>query len=555
MSITTEIQRLQTAKAGLKTQLEAKGVSVSTAATLDEYPSLVSSIETTVYSGDVQSIIDEFAYGTLSGEITISSAVTGELSPYLFYNCTGITGVNYYSSGTWKNQLTIPDHCFDGCQNMTSFNFVNYSNKKLKYISAAAFKNCRKLTSLPNGFLNDVLEIRDEAFHLCPLSEITFGSGLTSIGKMAFVYDNGYNAFSGQNITFPSSLTNFTNADYSTATFQNTKATGFTFLGHVDSIGNSYSTSNYCYFKNNSECEVYDFTHNVTPVYRVASNEFQGSKENYRIIVPQVLYDTWITTQNWTNFASHIVSAENIYNFYTIEYTTTDDSIMGTGSNGGKFFTVSDVYVSGTGGKDVIYGKEDGSFYEFRNQVGNRAKITSMNIASGFTDIAGHFTDSRFSNLTGITISSPVTGISYQAFMSNTHLTNLSLPDTLKTISNQAFSDASELKTIVIPDSVETIGEKAFYYSLGSTPGVDKGRNITIGSGVTSIGNMAFFNGTSDLNSTTIVTIKATTPPTISNNTFGNTNMLFYVPAESVDDYKAASNWSSYAEYIQAIQE
>lgn len=44
MSIASEISRLQTAKAGLKTAIEGKGVTVPSATTLDGYPALVSSI-------------------------------------------------------------------------------------------------------------------------------------------------------------------------------------------------------------------------------------------------------------------------------------------------------------------------------------------------------------------------------------------------------------------------------------------------------------------------------------------------------------------------------
>lgn len=46
MSIATEIERLQNAKASLKTSLINKGVTVSDTAKIDEYPSLVDSIET-----------------------------------------------------------------------------------------------------------------------------------------------------------------------------------------------------------------------------------------------------------------------------------------------------------------------------------------------------------------------------------------------------------------------------------------------------------------------------------------------------------------------------
>ena len=44
MSVATEITRLQTAKANLKTAIEAKGVTVSSSATLDAYPALVEEI-------------------------------------------------------------------------------------------------------------------------------------------------------------------------------------------------------------------------------------------------------------------------------------------------------------------------------------------------------------------------------------------------------------------------------------------------------------------------------------------------------------------------------
>ena len=44
MSITTDLKRLQDAKADLKTAIESKGVTVPSDALLDDYPALVSSI-------------------------------------------------------------------------------------------------------------------------------------------------------------------------------------------------------------------------------------------------------------------------------------------------------------------------------------------------------------------------------------------------------------------------------------------------------------------------------------------------------------------------------
>lgn len=77
--------------------------------------------------------------------------------------------------------------------------------------------------------------------------------------------------------------------------------------------------------------------------------------------------------------------------------------------------------------------------------------------------------------------------------------------------------------------------------------------SVTIGSGVTYIGDRAF-DGSYSLTS---ITVEATTPPTLGNNAFENTNnCLIYVPASAVDEYKnsTSTGWSEYASRIQAIQ-
>ena len=71
---------------------------------------------------------------------------------------------------------------------------------------------------------------------------------------------------------------------------------------------------------------------------------------------------------------------------------------------------------------------------------------------------------------------------------------------------------------------------------------------ITLPSTIESIGNSAF--GYTYLTS---VTCLATTPPVLGTNVFISNNCTIYVPSASVEDYKAASGWSTYASKIQAI--
>ena len=96
----------------------------------------------------------------------------------------------------------------------------------------------------------------------------------------------------------------------------------------------------------------------------------------------------------------------------------------------------------------------------------------------------------------------------------------------------------------MLPETVTSIDRQAFYNCYGFT-------TFTIPSAVTSIGNSAF----QGCNHLTYVVCKPTTPPTLGTNVFNGTpnDCPIYVPAASVDTYKAANNWSTYASRIYAI--
>lgn len=73
---------------------------------------------------------------------------------------------------------------------------------------------------------------------------------------------------------------------------------------------------------------------------------------------------------------------------------------------------------------------------------------------------------------------------------------------------------------------------------------------VVVGSGVTSIERWAF-NSCNRLES---LTFKSIVPPTLGDAVFVNTNNCpIYVPSESVNAYKNADGWRSYADRIQAI--
>lgn len=108
------------------------------------------------------------------------------------------------------------------------------------------------------------------------------------------------------------------------------------------------------------------------------------------------------------------------------------------------------------------------------------------------------------------------------------------------------FNSFTNLKSVVISDSITEIGAMSFRYCTTL-------RSVIIGNGVTRINSQAFYGSASLLS----ITIKTTVPPILQNrDAFDSTNNCpIYVPAASVDAYKAATNWSSLASRIFAIQE
>ena len=106
---------------------------------------------------------------------------------------------------------------------------------------------------------------------------------------------------------------------------------------------------------------------------------------------------------------------------------------------------------------------------------------------------------------------------------------------------NREYSEA--VKAIRIGSGVTSIGGGAFSgcYALQS---------ITIPSGVTSIGTSAFYN----CYAVEEYHILPTTPPTLGGtNAFNGivAGTIIYVPSESLADYQSATNWSTYASYMQ----
>lgn len=125
--------------------------------------------------------------------------------------------------------------------------------------------------------------------------------------------------------------------------------------------------------------------------------------------------------------------------------------------------------------------------------------------------------------------------------------TGVILPSSLKTIEDEAFSAYNYKRGVVIPEGVTTIGANTFEYafidflSLPSTLSAETYNSLSL-----------------QTNNIKTLVINSTTPPAVGNKffwgSFTGTPITSFkhvlVPNASVDDYKSADKWSSYAEFV-----
>lgn len=173
------------------------------------------------------------------------------------------------------------------------------------------------------------------------------------------------------------------------------------------------------------------------------------------------------------------------------------------------------------------------------------------------------------SSLTDIIIPERVTWIGNSAFSQCNNLTDIIIPVNVATIGNNAFLNCSNLESITIPDNVTMLGNAAFQGCVSLNTAI-------IGCGITKIGSTTFsncrslteivipqsviflgssaFSGCSNLKEVYCTPI---IPPILDGNTVFNSiasDAVFYVPKESLYEYKTAQEWERYAGQIVSYE-
>lgn len=189
-----------------------------------------------------------------------------------------------------------------------------------------------------------------------------------------------------------------------------------------------------------------------------------------------------------------------------------------------------------TGPSNPLYASNNSTLYAGGNPV-----TGTLSIPNTVTEIK-QLAFIGYDRITGISFPSSVTRIGYHAFDGCTGLTSVDVPDTVTSISESAFKSCTSLTKVKLGNGVTGLNGYTFNACTSLT-------TLELGSSIRYLG----YGETQSAQLSTLI-CHATTPPTIMNNSFSfGSNYSIYVPAESVDAYKAATNWSTYADRIQAI--
>ena len=478
--------------------------------------------------------------------VTIGDSVT-TIGNEAFFNCSSLTSVTIPDSVT-----TIGSGTFASCHSLAEFKGKFAADEGRCLIKDNAIIAYAEASGTTYTIPDSVTTIGVYAFNHCEsLTSVTIPDSVTTIGDLAFAFCESLTSVYCE-ATTPPTLSNFVFDDNASGrkiyvTAESVKAYkaaekwseyAANIVGYNFETGEVVAISNKLFYTATENVEPYDATaFNVS----IVSNEWNETTGE-----GVITFDDELTTIGVQAFAG----------CSSLRSVTIPDSVTTIGD-----YAFSDCY-----------------------------SLTSVTIGDSVTTI-GEYAFYICSSLTSVTIGDSVTTIGDQAFDGCSSLTSVTIPDSVTTIGYSAFNGCSSLTSVTIGNSVTTIGKVAFAscYSLAEFKGkfaADGGRclvkdntliayaeasdttytipnsvttieeyafadcrsltSVTIPDSVTTIGDSAFYL----CGSLTSVYCEATTPPTFGGSSVFDANVAarkIYVPAESVEAYKAATNWSDYA--------
>ncbi|MBR2866650.1 MAG: leucine-rich repeat protein, partial [Alistipes sp.] len=537
---------------------------------------------TKVTIGDSVTTIGNYAFyycGRLTS-VTIPDSVT-TIGNYAFDGCVSLTTITIPDSVT-----TIGNYAFDGCNGLENI----IIGDGVTIIGAGAFRDCNSLKDTTIG--KGVLSIEQKAFQGCTgklsvycnipdrkywedrassytsgfsgagFSEVVIGDNVTTIGKYAFeglgrlervTIGNGVTMIGDKAFSKCESLKNITMGKSITSI-------GVAAFYHCIDIESIIIPENVTSIGADAFRECDSITSIIIPdkVNTIGGSAFQSCYN----LTSALIGDGVTSINQWTFKDSGLktivigksvasIDSEAFFRPYAIYCKAlTPPNINGDEMS--NLFISTSIYVPT---ESVRLYKMANAWHDFSENIegydfNQTATINYTTTDGNIADVNFYAISNEYNNGIGkVVYYGDGTIIPARAFSDCVNLESVTIPSSVKIIGNNAFYGCSNLINITIPDSVTSIGDFAF-------DSCSNLKSVTIGNSITSIRDYAFF----DCNNLTSVYCKAMVPPMGGVRMFDyyhsfqgfyhHIGCAIYVPSESVEAYKIAGGWSSYASEI-----
>ena len=454
-----------------------------------------------------------FAQCTSLQEIVLPAALVTLSERENFSGCTSLTKVTFPANETFH---AIPYLCFDGCTNLVTTSFP----ANITSIGGLAFRNCG-FTALPDGWGRKTITYGDEPYYGCPiasitfpddwtsvpnnfcwgwksLSEIHFGTGVTSIGGSAFRSCPALT--DGSKVVIPAQLASIGSYCFASSGLTSLPAginrTGITLSDHV----------------------------------------FASTK------LTAVDISNWTTVPNGTfSECTSLISATLGSSLTSIEqYAFSSCSLFSSVTIPASVNSMGNYCFSGTALTDIPDGLHDCA--SFGENIFRGTPMTSITMPAGMTTIpksmfnsCGSLTTVNLNDVTTVgdfafsgcsllsSVSAPnVATVGEDAFYRNYALVSIELPSVV-TVKGNAFTEASHLETVDFGSHIASIGQDCFN-NIQTMQAI----YIRNGAAIVSL-------------ATRFTNYPAHPKPTI------------YVPQALLDSYKGNAAWSQYKDYFVGL--